>query len=445
VVAALLTLAALFQSGTGLAWAQDRTTLEQAMEKHAAKVIDYLKSKNYQAVGVLKFLVQKGEGKPSDNVGPLNLNIANRLEVALVLADPDEKLKLIRHASETIAKSKNSRASHLTAAGRRALFRMEYDPAWGNANERVKADAFVTGLVEISPDLKQTTVRLQAFDSPENDPVEIGQFTVPTDARTLTEAGKSYRLRTLLPSRADEAAGAAYAAETGKAESPLKTSPVALEIFYDEDRVEIEYQNGAARVKGPRQGQAVRFVLKNKSGEHYGVVLRVNGENTLYREKLPSAQCRKWVLDPGEEINVIGYQTDQDTAEKFEVLSPEESEEREVNYGEHAGTFSVEVFGARGAEEKNPLLADSDESRRLYAINTGDVPASKPIKLKSLQDQLTKGRPKVSGGERSLLRGKGIVVPGEKIKSGVQRITFETYSVPVVSATIRYYTPAGGR
>jgi hypothetical protein len=442
---ALVALAATFLMEPNAARAAGDANLDKALAQHAAKVIGYLRSKNYHNVGVLKFLVQKGQDKPSDNVGPLNLTIANRLEVALVLADPDDQLKLIRHASETVAKSKSGRANHLTAAGRKALFRLSYEPAWGNANEYVKADAFITGLVQLSPDFKKTTVHLQAFDNPDSDPAEIDQFTVATDERTLTEAGRSYRLRALLRTAPDEAATYAQEAEAGRAEPALKNSLVGLEIYYDDQKVDIQYKNGQAWVKGPYKGQTVRFVLKNRSAQPYGAVLRVNGENTLYKERSPSSQCRKWVLDPAEEVTVVGFQTDQATAEKFEVLSAEESEEREINYGEHVGTFSLDVFASRAAEDKDPLLSDNEESRKLIAINTGEVPANKPIKLKSLQDELKKGKPKISGGERSLLRGKGIVVSGAKIDSGVQKVAFETYPIPVVSATIRYYTPSGGK
>jgi hypothetical protein len=72
----------------------------------------------------------------------------------------------------------------------------------------------------------------------------------------------------------------------------------------------------------------VSFAIKRaaKASGRLAVVLKVNGENTLFREKLPDLQCRKWILEPnGQPIVVRGYQRSAQDAEEFRVASPEES------------------------------------------------------------------------------------------------------------------------
>src|SRR5262249_8310517 len=191
---------------------------------------------------------------------------------------PDTKRGIVPPASAAGAEAKNRRASHLTAAGRKALFEVPYVLAWGTDDQPVKADALVTGLVTLSPDLRTTTVHVQAFGREQPDPAEVLHFVVPTDARTLTEAGRSYRLRQLFPEKADEPAKSALQVQAGEAAHPLKNTDVPWEIVYDKEKVALEYKDGTARVKGPKEGQDVSFVLENRGKERYGVVLKVNGE-----------------------------------------------------------------------------------------------------------------------------------------------------------------------
>src|SRR5687768_1314046 len=75
--------------------------LERELQKNAPGVIEYLSGKGYKNIGVLKFRVKKGDEPISDSVGTLNMALADRLEVALVLAnpnDPERQLGIVRRA-----------------------------------------------------------------------------------------------------------------------------------------------------------------------------------------------------------------------------------------------------------------------------------------------------------------------------------------------------------
>ena len=80
------------------------------LHDNAPKIVESLRDKHYKNVGVLKFVVQTGKGPARDNVGPLNASLADRLEVALVLALKDDSLGIIANASSAAAESKNPRA-----------------------------------------------------------------------------------------------------------------------------------------------------------------------------------------------------------------------------------------------------------------------------------------------------------------------------------------------
>ena len=77
----------------------------------------------------------------------------------------------------------------------------------------------------------------------------------------------------------------------------------------------------------PREKQVVTFLLRNVSKERVGVVLKVNNKNTLYEEEEEPAQCTKWILDPGEQLEVKGFSSATTRREfPFKVLSTADSE-----------------------------------------------------------------------------------------------------------------------
>jgi hypothetical protein len=428
----------------------DDDNLDQALVKQAPKIIQEMRTRKYHTIGVLKFTVQKGKEAPSDNVGPLNLSIANRLTVALV-TDPSlpkgEELGIIRNAGAEIVKAHNGRANHLTAAGRRACFDGRYHVAWGMGDAAVPADAFLTGVVELSPDLKQTTVKVQVFARDALDLDEVARFTVATDPRTLSEAGESYCLSRAAfghgPLKQTTTVATAAAVKREKAEFPLlsKETPIVLEVRYDGEPVAITAANGQGEVPEPMRGQKITFVLKNRDKEKtYGIVLKVNGLSTYYKQRLDAFHCTKWILGPGKHIEIEGFQIPGGKAEQFEVLRPEQSEEEEVNYGEHTGTFTLVAFIEKSTKQEKPIILE-DWAKRLAAVQRGELPADRPTKLLSLQEQLKAN--KDAKGHSQDTSSRGLIVPGPEIESPTNQVAFEADPTPVLVSTIRYYSLKG--
>jgi hypothetical protein len=84
---------------------------------------------------------------------------------------------------------------------RRKLFDVNYPLAWGKSS--VKVDAFVTGKVVLSKDMKQTTVTMLVMDKANPGKLEtLAEFTVPTDRNVLRDLGVSFALPREIRSRA---------------------------------------------------------------------------------------------------------------------------------------------------------------------------------------------------------------------------------------------------
>src|SRR5262245_15617379 len=164
--------------------------LDAALKEQAKKILDYAREHNAKNIGVLKFLVRTGDGPFSGNAGPLNNGLADRLSVALVIALPNDEIGIIGNTEAVLSTSKHN---HLDETGRAGILRAPgYVLAWGNPEIPVKPDLFVTGTATLSKDLKQTTVRFQAFGKDCKLHEFKEEITVPTTTRTLIDTGHSF-------------------------------------------------------------------------------------------------------------------------------------------------------------------------------------------------------------------------------------------------------------
>lgn len=465
-------------------------SVDKGLQERAPQILQQLREKGYKNVGVLKFRIKKGNDPVSDRVGTLNMFLADRLEVALILSnssDPAKQIGIAKKASAVAARIAG--ASHVTAAGRQKLFEAEYPLSWGDSS--VKPDAFLTGIAQISADLKQITVGILVFDSSGGALTKvIPPFDAAVTPSMLGEAGESYVLRGAFDSAKPELVQEKVAEVSAKVKTKEATHPVAdpakpvvLEIQYNGKPIPIEFRDGKAYVPEPMEGQKVALILKRT--EHargrLGVVVKVNGENTLSRQKVRDLDCRKWILDNGSQpITLLGFQMDQNVAEEFRVLSPAESAATEMNYGADVGTISMTVFREVGGEalpevaptkpsptpsppsnpstptptpkpnpapdttkvaKKNeptpapPSDLPDDSAEDLVALSRGIQPAKSPKNLAALKFQLREGT--------RTAETRGLIAQGALIESATRVVQFTPDPTPILSTSIIYYNPKG--
>jgi hypothetical protein len=437
------------------------------------ELLPYLRQQGYKNVGVLKFLVQKGDGAPSDRVGTLNLTLAHRLQTALLLgqdlkkleADGKEPLGIIQNASAVAATIDG--ASHLDAKGLSKLFTKKYPLLWGD--QEVLPDAFVTGVAVLPRGSATIKVSLYVVDNKGTPPKVFDELTAELNSNLLMESGKDFLLRggaskglikegplEAVLDQKEEALKSNQNVEKALAPSPLKDkdAPVVLEIFYDDKPInfQIDKATRSASIPEPQAGQQVRLVIRKVDATNlrYGVVLKVNGENTLFRQTDQNLQCTKWILEnKGEQVEIKGYRVKDasDKYEEFRIAAPEESGDLEVKYGKDTGQISFVVFKDAGGKSLPPddlppgeAQLGSDATRTLRAINSGTsaqpAPADTPKPGSAQAAQLLA---KQLAGRLTQPPPRGLVVPGPTRPGGsIQHVTFNPDPVPVLSATITY-------
>jgi hypothetical protein len=426
-------------------------TLNEELLRSAPRVLDYLKAHGFKTVGVLKFRVQDAQGSVSDRVGPLNLNLATRLELALVLTtDIQNPLNVIRDASSVAARLPG--VNHLTPDGRRALFDGRYRLAWGDTE--MAADAFLTGVVAVGPDLHELTVAILGFGRESTVLEPIVRFTAALDPPVLVDLGESFLTRGMfdggrIAQAPAQVIDSAVRVREGAQTHPLfdPSAPVTLEILYDDRPVALETRDGTAFVREPREGQAVTMVLRKRDATaiRYGVVLAVNGENTLFKERTSPLTSSKWVLSPEvPEIRVRGYQSKEREAEAFRILSPKDSKRDLVSYGPDAGTIQLVVFREEPTPGRSttsselepsqaPEAAPRAEPEDLAVLNHGIFPQGQPASLAALRAQLP-----VSANAPA---NRGLIRQGTAFASTISRVAFRPDPTAVLSAKIIYYRP----
>src|SRR5262249_29170727 len=107
---------------------------------------------------------------------------------------------------------------------------------------------------------------------------------------------------------------------------------------------------GESHIPEPNENQVVSITFRSLVQERIGLVIVVNGVNTLYEEPLHGDVAKNvpWVLDPGITYLIKGYQQDKQTYKPFRVLSPEDSEA--IAYNENSGTIQFHVVKSGGAD-----------------------------------------------------------------------------------------------
>lgn len=433
--------------------------LEKELIRVSKSILDHARDAGYRNIGVLKFAVDNKKDAMGGHDSALGRRLANKLEMALILnVDISQPIGIAKNASDTAATIAG--ASHVSSSrnARERLFLKSYPMSWGSKN--LPIDAFYTGSAVLTSDLSKMLVGIRVLDGTTGSLEWVPglQFETKPGFDELMDAGQSFTTRGIFDSanikltkserqeKATEAAtltsldvSDASDKQQTSSKHPLSAdnpdSPITFEVHYDNQPQPIRIEGGLAFVAEPNEDQTVMFVVRRKgtARPRLAVVVKVNGENTLKKETLPDAKCGAWIFEPHMDVfGIKGYQINQDEREPFRVLSDRESIEKEIDYGSHSGTISISVFPElKSTPKSDPVTPASD---LLALLEDAEHPEQKPSTLAALRSTLDPSFNHLA--TRGLIGGKS------KIKASVEKTTMERDDVPLMSATLRYYSPS---
>jgi hypothetical protein len=409
-------------------------SLEQALVDSCPAILEHLRKEEYTKVGVLKFQVQRGKGPLTDNAGPINRRMADRLETALILSLKDDNIRVLRGASDTLVRSRKS-ISHATEEGRKALLELDtYSPAWGKET-KLSADAMLTGVIHLDPRKKTSQVTINVFDK-SGKLAAIRTLEVEPDTRLLSESGVSYSVV-----RRGLKSGGAPILKVAK--EVREEAPVEFQILYDGKAPALEEQSAGEDnpaetvVVAPAVNQRVTFRLKHRGKDKnvYGVVLRLNGKNTIYPDEVENddQDARKWIVKPGSDIIVKGFHVDAKSVKPFKVEADAAALSDQFQYKDHIGTFSVVIFTPlkEGEEDNSAAKPGVEPDAVQQAIRRGS-PVARSTTLEALQKKLRSTTP-------SVVKKRGAIGADEGMeKASLREVVFKPSPDPAFSMTIRY-------
>ena len=487
----------LATAGAGRADHLDRALREDGADL-AAAVRTKLQTK---AVAVLKFQTQVGDAAPSFAGGTENQKMAARVQNLLVATNDDgDPLTVLAGAGEAAAAKARRDKQPLdwtTEAGRKSLFELSLPVLW-DPTEVLSPDAYVTGIVRVSADLKGATVEMLGFTrAAPGKLVKLGTVSkgvdggkpvpIPVGRATLADLGESFALSKPMLSRASVNRGiasrqfiddAAAESAVGKAATkPDADAPVLLDILYDGRPQACAADPEAPRaeaVASPTDTQTLTFRLQNTLDYPVGVLLSVDGKNTiaLDGEDLSTggdpAGFRLWVLKPGRKYDITGFlKTEAGASAPFKVLPEGESARAFGTLARsYAGRIQMTVYGKLPPRVGLPngqdggvdpaAAADALSVAALAAAGLGtslDKPigaAKTPAKAKLMARGLLnvtadpKGNLVATDKAQVMakgLRSRGLVVESEQRTDAgvVEVVPLQADPEPIASRTIRYY------
>lgn len=392
-----------------------------------------LADKGHKTVGVLRFRVQLGKKPARFDNAPFNGNLPVRVENLLIMhgGDVDEPaVRVIRDAS------KSATASDVgdwfgDVRERKKLFGVTYGLAWGDGKQqtKVKADAFLTGLVRLSEDLKKTTLILYCFDKDDLEPKAIAESTIDTERNVLSDLGYSFVVpsearRSLLTKRSVADVDRNVLAALDSDVRPSDVAGIRVTVLVDDEAAEL--QPAKKDEEGPRwklpcppRGKAVSIRLENRTDERLGVVVKLNGISLFQQQTRAANRCRKWVIPAGKKYELEGFyepgQGKRLSLRPFVVLVGDEAKKAKEQLGDKAGLLEVDVF-AEGAESDEgfeisarglPPAKDKEKEKEARAQSYKAVRTSllKDAKLKT-ETTKTTTKPVLVADEKALAADK---------------------------------------
>lgn len=294
--------------------------VDRLLYRQARKLYETIAAKKAGTVAVLKFRAQKATEPETFHAGRINMAMAEMLENVLIAGkvNLDQETRIVRNASLTASQA-GQRLNYLNPDDRGKLFNLAYSEAEGQS---AAPDVFFTGVVRLDQRSHTTTVVIEAFDKQANTIEEIARFTASSDRSTINDFGQAYVLATRdIFGRGDadvQSAADMFASGATKAEPATTRTPDAvamLKMMLNKQVVPFEEDPtgpsaGALRfnVREPMETDTVEFAVENVSkDQRAAVVLKVNGESTLKRERDAAQFCQKWIIEPGQSITIGGY------------------------------------------------------------------------------------------------------------------------------------------
>jgi hypothetical protein len=184
------------------------------------------------------------------------------------------------------------------------------------------------------------------------------------------------------------------------------------------------------------RGKSFSLRLHNPTGDRVAVALSVDGLNVIDARRTTTGAATKWILAPGQTVDIPGWQVSGQTSRRFFFTDTARSYAKWIGDTRNVGVIEA-VFFREKAPRVAPLWVAPSAPPREASRDSAAEAAGEPARGDAPQRKASaEARGSVSAmRESDSFAATGI---GERTEFPVQWVRFEEDPVPTASIALRY-------
>jgi hypothetical protein len=230
-----------------------------------------------------------------------------------------------------------------------------------------------------------------------------------------------------------------------------------LSVIVD-GRTAPEYAWGGRLYIEARKGCEFRLRLRNPSGERVAVALSVDGRNVIDARRTTAGRAAKWILAPGQALEIPGWQVSGETARRFFFTETSRSYAKWLGDTSNTGVIEAVFFRerrpsiapiapsewpGRSGDDGSEARKDGNANRRESALQEkaqggaedGGRSAGPDAPARDARRRVEGSFPGSPAIEADELAATGI---GSRTEFRVREVRFEEDPVPAACVRVRY-------
>lgn len=187
-----------------------------------------------------------------------------------------------------------------------------------------------------------------------------------------------------------------------------------------------EFHHGGRIYVEALRGRVFTVKLSNPTSERIAVALSVDGRNVVDAKRTSATEAAKWVLSPGQTVEIPGWQVSGETSRKFFFTETARSYAKWLGDTRNVGTIEAVFFREKRRWSSRPAIE-------------GGVPESAPQTSED-SSSLRRDAPPAAGAVRERKETDRFAATGigDRTEHPVQWVAFEEEPEPAARIAVRY-------
>jgi len=198
----------------------------------------------------------------------------------------------------------------------------------------------------------------------------------------------------------------------------------ALAVVVDGCEVR-EFSHGGRVYVEAIKGREFTLRISNPTGERVAVALSVDGRNVVDAKRTTANDAAKWILAPGQTLEIPGWQVSGETSRKFFFTDTAGSYAKWLGDTRNVGTIEAVFFREKRRYDSPPAIGREYDSAAPQPESSSRMRPAAPPAAGSVQEK----------SEQDAMAATGI---GDRTDFPVQWVSFDGEARPAARIALRY-------